>query len=607
MKIPEITTSNKNEKAFSPLNQALKECLPELMSRNIKKGQRLKSKIYVSFLLNNIELRNQSYLKKLVASSEKNLQIIKSGLELNKAMELSEEKLTPLNYQILDDFFLRKNNVIMGTKRHLGRKSEEESNLVIKSSLHIIKHFLNPGNKILEEPEDNSPKKKLMTKEELIEAEKLIYNKLKQEKNNLNERVKKYLNRVYNIKLTAPRSDNKYDPKWLKINRDKNKDFYFYANNVSLNNKDIGMIHYKKLEPIPVRDKSCPNLKDINKKLFPGIKEGKTNRDEYLNIKNCNSVKILNDMQIIKRYKEKKILDKNEKDISGIKINNNKNDSYNTLNKIVVRNKSLLSMSRNRYQKLGSLIDIELPKLSDYDLMINKGKSLKYQTMNKKIDTNINDKIEKLNRIYHKWKLAPEINALKEEIKNIQTHKFDIEENYLRHKEEIENKTYMILNIPQRKISKNKSFKLTNNENKFNLNINNINKNKHNLNINKNTISSYETPSLRMPSSYSVKILKRKSRIDSSLHNIAKNKIYRDNSNISGDRTNVSSIINSVRNSASISMTANKPEGRINELIKKLQKDDNKNKIKPVFSLKSMNLNFSTPNNNTSAISNISD
>ena len=607
MKIPEITTSNKNEKAFSPLNQALKECLPELMSRNIKKGQRLKSKIDVSFLLNNIELRNQSYLKKLVASSEKNLQIIKSGLELNKAMELSEEKLTPLNYQILDDFFLRKNNVIMGTKRHLGRKSEEESNLVIKSSLHIIKHFLNPGNKILEEPEDNSPKKKLMTKEELIEAEKLIYNKLKQEENNLNERVKKYLNRVYNIKLTAPRSDNKYDPKWLKINRDKNKDFYFYANNVSLNNKDIGMIHYKKLEPIPVRDKSCPNLKDINKKLFPGIKEGKTNRDEYLNIKNCNSVKILNDMQIIKRYKEKKILDKNEKDISGIKINNNKNDSYNTLNKIVVRNKSLLSMSRNRYQKLGSLIDIELPKLSDYDLMINKRKSLKYQTMNKKIDTNINDKIEKLNRIYHKWKLAPEINALKEEIKNIQTHKFDIEENYLRHKEEIENKTYMILNIPQRKISKNKSFKLTNNENKFNLNINSTNKNKHNLNINKNTISSYETPSLRMPSSYSVKILKRKSRINSSLHNIAKNKIYRENSNISGDRTNVSSIINSVRNSASISMTANKPEGRINELIKKLQKDDNKNKIKPVFSLKSMNLNFSTPNNNTSAISNISD
>ena len=607
MKIPEITTSNKNEKAFSPLNQALKECLPELMSRNIKKGQRLKSKIDVSFLLNNIELRNQSYLKKLVASSEKNLQIIKSGLELNKAMELSEEKLTPLNYQILDDFFLRKNNVIIGTKRHLGRKSEEESNLVIKSSLHIIKHFLNPGNKILEEPEDNSPKKKLMTKEELIEAEKLIYNKLKQEENNLNERVKKYLNRVYNIKLTAPRSDNKYDPKWLKINRDKNKDFYFYANNVSLNNKDIGMIHYKKLEPIPVRDKSCPNLKDINKKLFPGIKEGKTNRDEYLNIKNCNSVKILNDMQIIKRYKEKKILDKNEKDISGIKINNNKNDSYNTLNKIVVRNKSLLSMSRNRYQKLGSLIDIELPKLSDYDLMINKRKSLKYQTMNKKIDTNINDKIEKLNRIYHKWKLAPEINALKEEIKNIQTHKFDIEENYLRHKEEIENKTYMILNIPQRKISKNKSFKLTNNENKFNLNINSTNKNKHNLNINKNTISSYETPSLRMPSSYSVKILKRKSRINSSLHNIAKNKIYRENSNISGDRTNVSSIINSVRNSASISMTANKPEGRINELIKKLQKDDNKNKIKPVFSLKSMNLNFSTPNNNTSAISNISD
>ena len=79
----------KDRKKLSPLNQALDDFLPELMSRNIKKGKRLKSKIEVNFLLNNIELRNQSYLKKLISSSEKTLTNLKSGLELNEAMKLT--------------------------------------------------------------------------------------------------------------------------------------------------------------------------------------------------------------------------------------------------------------------------------------------------------------------------------------------------------------------------------------------------------------------------------------------------------------------------------------------------------------------------------------
>ena len=84
------------------------------------------------------------------------------------------------------------------------------------------------------------------------------------------------------IKLASPKSTKEYDPIWLKENRDKNKDFYFYADNFSFINKDVKMIHYRKLEPIPIRDKSCPNIKDINIKLFPNIKEGKTDKDNYL-------------------------------------------------------------------------------------------------------------------------------------------------------------------------------------------------------------------------------------------------------------------------------------------------------------------------------------
>jgi hypothetical protein len=588
----------REEKKYSPLNQALIECLPELMLRNLKKGQRLKSKVEVSFLLNNIELRNQAYLKKLVSSSEKTLQNIKSGLDFKKAMELSQGKLSPLNYQILDDYFLRKNNVITNTKRHLGKNTEEESNGIIKSSLHIIKHFLNPTNKIAEEPEVDLPKKKFLSKSELIEAEKVIGNKLIQDENVLNTRVKKYLDRVQKIKLTAPRNDNVYDPKWLKVNRDKNKDFYFYADNVSLNNSDIKMIHYKKLEPIPIRDKSCPNLKEIKEKLFPDIKEGKVDKDNYVNIKNCNSVKIINEMQIKKKFGEKKFLDING-ELSDIKINRKKKDSYNTLNRIVIRNKSLSKINNYRYKKLSSLLDIELPKLSDYDLMIHKRK--KSLNNSEAIESTDNNKNNELMKKYHKWELMPEINAIKEEIKTLQSQKIDIEQNYLRHKEEIINKTYMIPNIPVRTNAKKEIMELTNSEGLFNLNINlssNINK------INRSSsMSSYETPSIRMPSSYSMNILKRKSRINSGIHTFLKNKAKREFSNNSRERTNVSSIMHSIRNSANTSTTSNKKEKKFNEIIKKLNKIEKKNIFgKPMFSLKSMKMNFIPNSNNNSGV-----
>ena len=588
----------REEKKYSPLNQALIECLPELMLRNLKKGQRLKSKVEVSFLLNNIELRNQAYLKKLVSSSETTLQNIKSGLDFKKAMELSQGKLSPINYQILDDYFLRKNNVITNNKRHLGKNTEEESNGIIKSSLHIIKHFLNPTNKIAEEPEIDLPKKKFLSKSELIEAEKVIGNKLIQDENVLNTRVKKYLDRVQKIKLTAPRNDNVYDPKWLKVNRDKNKDFYFYADNVSLNNSDIKMIHYKKLEPIPIRDKSCPNLKEIKEKLFPDIKEGKVDKDNYVNIKNCNSVKIINEMQIKKKFGEKKFLDING-ELSDVKINRKKKDSYNTLNRIVIRNKSLSKINNYRYKKLSSLLDIELPKLSDYDLMIHKRK--KSLNNSEAIESTDNNKNNELMKKYHKWELMPEINAIKEEIKTLQSQKIDIEQNYLRHKEEIINKTYMIPNIPVRKNAKKEIMELTNSEGLFNLNINlssNINK------INRSSsMSSYETPSIRMPSSYSMNILKRKSRINSGIHTFLKNKAKREFSNNSRERTNVSSIMHSIRNSANTSTTSNKKEKKFNEIIKKLNKIEKKNIFgKPMFSLKSMKMNFIPNSNNNSGV-----
>ena len=600
----------KDRKKLSPLNQALDDFLPELMSRNIKKGKRLKSKIEVNFLLNNIELRNQSYLKKLISSSEKTLTNLKSGLELNEAMKLTEEKLSPINNQILDDFFLRKNNVIKGTKRQLRRNTEEESNLIIKNGLHMIKYFANPPVKIMEEKESETPKKKFLTKKELKEAESIINHKLKEEKKNLDIRVKKYLNRVNNIKLANQKNLGIYEPNLIKKNKDKNKDFYFYADNFSVNNNDIKMIHYKKLEPIPIRDKSCPNLKDIKEKLFPEVKEGKIDKENYININNCNSVKIINGMQFEKKYEKKKALNENKKMIDNSNIiAYNKNDSFNTLNKIVRRNRSLVDITNLRYRKLSSLLDIELPKISDYDLMINKRKkTLEENDIKNHIKDNINDDKKDDNiEYYPKWELMPEIKSMKEEINFLKSQKIDIEKNYLKHKRELMNEKYSIPNLPKRKIKNNHISKENSLifDNEFPKVNNKIQK---------------KLSSIRMPSSYSVQLLKRKIRINSGVHQFMGIKENRNYSNISNERTNISSIIPSNINSSTTSLPSAKKEKKFQEVLNIINKDKNniffseaKNRLNkrkinnPLISLKNLKINFSPKNKeNTSFFTSIS-
>ena len=111
-----------------------------------------------------------------------------------------------------------------------------------------------------------------MTKSELYQAEEVINQKLKKDYININSRLQKYLDRVKRIKLLSPKKDNIYNPNWIKSERDKNRDFYFYADNLLINNDKIKMIHYKKFEPNPIRDKSCPNLQDLKEKIFPEIK-----------------------------------------------------------------------------------------------------------------------------------------------------------------------------------------------------------------------------------------------------------------------------------------------------------------------------------------------
>ena len=335
-------------------------------------------------------------------------------------------------------------------------------------------------------------------------------------------------------------------------------------------------------------------MENIKENLFPNIKLGEINSENYVNINNSNGVKIINGMKFYNKLgnNKKKINNINETEnknnYSDIVINNKK-DSFNILKKIIIRNRSLINKSSNKYNKLSTLLDINLPRISDYETLINKEKQKEEEKndINKEINFRNKTKIKtEIPKLLSNSELMKEFKAIKDEIKFLKQKKIDVEENYLRHQEELSN----IIYIFEKKPFKNKKDNLINKDG-----------------LVKNKLLS-ENPMIRMPSSHSVSILKRKFKIDSGITNKYK-RPYRNLSNHTRDRTSASSI----KNSASSIITTSKSENKYRELYNYIKKDKknilaNSLKIPPLYSLaQDKSNNISKNNINSSNITSMSD
>ena len=566
----------------------IKEILPELINRNTKLGTRLKSKLKVSSLLNNIELRNQNYLKELVSSSDRTVRDLKIGYELSKAMKLSNDKLSILNSKILNDCFMKKNNIIYNVKKNLNKSTEEETNMIIKRSLSVIRNCISPTYKILKKTKKVTEKKKFLSEAELNKAKMIINNKISVEEKILKEKIHNYLEKVKTLNVTNIKGNDPYDYKIQKMNKDKNRDFYFYAKHLDLDDNNIKMIHYKKLKPQPIRDRSCPNIENIKENLFPNIKTGEINSENYVNINNSNGVKIINGMKLynkLQNKKNQKSEDKNEdkNNISDI-IVNNKKDSFNILKKIILRNRFLMNKNIEKYKKLCNRLDINLPKISVYENLVKNNKVEDEEKNKENENANKND-IENKTEIpnaYSESELMKEFRAIKEEIKFLKEKKIDIDENYKRHQDELAEIVYIFEKKP-------------------------INEKKDSLNINDNLMNKKiftENPRIRMPSSHSVSILKRKFKINSGISN----KYNRNFSNHTRDRTSASSI----KNSASSIITTNKSENKYKDFLNFIKNENkglvgNNLEISSLFSPKERSYINSKNNINSSNITSLSD
>ena len=357
------------EKKMDLLNSKISVVLPELMSRNLKLGERLKNKLKVSTLFNNIEHRNKKYLKSFIFSSNKRAKDLKSGLEMSKALKQGSKKLSLLRNQMKEDLILKNSDILLKEKKLLSENTEQETHSKINDFIHSIKNAIKPPTSI----RLTSSKKlmKSMSDDEIMKAKNIIGYKIKKEESDIQDKINKYLDKMR----------SSFDNKNFELNKIKiRKDFNKYTENMYLEN-DFKLINYSKVKPQPIKDKESANLVRIKKFLYPSNfdentqKESKESKDskekENKTTKSNNKIIILkrnssmNDIYINKNIKQ---TTSTEDKLNYIDVNGK--DTMEVLNNLVDQGEFLSERLEKKLKKVNSLIEINLPYPSNYELIL---------------------------------------------------------------------------------------------------------------------------------------------------------------------------------------------------------------------------------------------
>ena len=379
-----LEIQDQKQKKMDILNSKISVVLPELMLRNIKLGERLKNKLKVSTLFNNIEHRNKKYLKSFIFSSNKRANDLKSGLEMSKAIKQSTKKLTLLRKQMKEDLILKNSDILLKEKKLLSENTEQETHLKINDFIHSIKNAiksptafkLTPSKKII----------KSMSEDDLTRAKNIIGFRIVKEESVIQEKINQYID-----KMRSSFDNKNYEANKYKIRKDFNR----YTENMYLEN-DFKLINYSKAKPQQIKDKDSANLVRIKKYLYP------SNFNEDQRIENKDKEKEdrifkhnINKKMILKRnssmndiYKDKKQSHNNEDKLNNVDVSGK--DTMEVLNNLVEQGKYLSERFQKKLKKVNSLIEADLPYPSNYELV------LKYIKKHPKLMTNDNNYHKKL-------------------------------------------------------------------------------------------------------------------------------------------------------------------------------------------------------------------
>lgn len=389
-KIPK-TYGNKRNKII--LNTITKN-LPELMSRNLNLGERLKNKIIVSSFMNNTENKSQKYLKYFVISSGKRVKDLKTGLGLKKVIKKGIIHLSPICNNINNDLIIKNGDFLIKQKKLIKEKTEQETHNKINELIKGIKHIIKPV-KITKKSSIHKMVKSV-SDIELSKAKNYINNELNNDQQKLKNKLNYYINKVNTIAESKP------------------KEFHKIASNIYFKS-NLKMINYSKPKATLIKDLESSNLLRIRKHLIQNMTTNQKND------KNEN-----NELEQLEKElgeeKEDNFHNKNNYIKPSTSKINNKNDTLNVIKLLSNQNKYLDKKAYKNMKKINSLLDIQLPYYSNYYRTIKYCKN-NQNNRNNNLSMGYfyeNSNINKLIDIgFDKDIILDEIRLIKKEINNI--------------------------------------------------------------------------------------------------------------------------------------------------------------------------------------------
>ena len=329
-KIPNTFGYRKNKIILNKIGSSL----PELMSRNLILGERLKNKIRVSSFMNNTEHKNQKYLKYFIISSGKRVKDLKTGLGLNKVIKKGINNLLPICHNINNDIIIKNGDFLIKEKKLINEKTEQETHTKINELINGIKHIIKPV-KIVKKQVSNKIIKSV-SEQELFKAKNCIHHEMNNDQKRLKNTMNFYINKLNTVAPSKP------------------KEFHKIANNIYLKS-NLKMINYSKPKLTQVKDIESSNLLKIRKHLIQSITNSKKNgkKEKFVGNDSINDGKLKNYENIV--YKK-----------PSTSIINNSNDTLNVLKHLAYQNKFLDKKAIKNLKEINSLIDIKLPYYSNY-------------------------------------------------------------------------------------------------------------------------------------------------------------------------------------------------------------------------------------------------
>lgn len=406
----QIKNYNKIKSKF--INDKINIILPELIARNSKLGDRLKTKLKVSNFLNNTENRNKKFLKSFVSYSDKRVKDIKTGLELLKAINQGSKNLSSLCSQVSNDIIVKNSDYLIEEKKLLNENTEQETHMKINNLLNNLKNIV----KNINISPDKPPKKyiKSLSEVELSDIKSYLNNKLKKEKNLINNKIQCYLDKLNNTAV---------------IDR---KEFKNFIEHMDISD-NINLINYTKPKPLLIKDKECSSMSRIKKHIFPYINSSnKINKKKYINLNNISKHNIKLNLNITSDINN---LSFNEYGKSEI----NQKDTLNVLNNLAIQGRNLPLKISKSVGRVNSLIDNNLPSPKVYEQIIKEVKNNNSINVNENNNNNLkeNDNFNNIKDILNmpdkhllsKNKLHKIINIFKKEVDLLNNVKLNFNKN----------------------------------------------------------------------------------------------------------------------------------------------------------------------------------